>query len=199
MSTPSSNSPRSEPLAAEAGARDVFWELAERYRPYLKGIVGRLIGDRLSDKVDASDVVQQSLLAAFRQSGQFHGHSPEEWQAWLVAIVRNESLSMLRYWHQEMRDIDRERALAAASSGGFQPAAGGSSPSQQAARREQGTRLLAAIDRLPPDHRQVITLRNLEDLPYEAVAARMGRSEEAVRQLWVRAIERLRQELGSCA
>jgi RNA polymerase sigma-70 factor (ECF subfamily) len=113
-----------------------------------------------------------------------------------MAIVRNEAQNLLRYWRQEMREVDREEALVAGSSDRRQLASDSSTPSQSAVRREQAARLLAALERLPPDYRQVITLRNLQDLPYEAVSARMGRSEPAVRQLWVRAVQRLRQEFG---
>jgi RNA polymerase sigma factor (sigma-70 family) len=51
--------------------------------------------------------------------------------------------------------------------------------------------------RLPDDFREVIVLRNVEELPHEEVARRMGRSPGAVRMLWVRALARLRQELDS--
>jgi RNA polymerase sigma-70 factor (ECF subfamily) len=173
-----------------------FWTLAERYRPYLKRVVARVLGEQLSDKVDASDVVQQGYLEAFRHRSQFRGTSAGEWGAWLMAIVKNEAQNLLRYWRQEMREVGREEALMAGSSDRRQLAGDFSTPSQSADRREQAARLLAALERLPPDYHQVITLRNLQDLPFEAVAASMGRSEMAVRQLWVRAVQRLRQELG---
>ncbi len=52
------------------------------------------------------------------------------------------------------------------------------------------------IDRLPSDYRQVLYLRNFEDLSYADIAARMQRSEGAVRVLWARAVQRLRDEWG---
>ena len=55
---------------------------------------------------------------------------------------------------------------------------------------------MAALERLPPDYREVITLRNLQGLSLVEVAGRMGRSHEAVRQLWCRAVRRLREECG---
>jgi RNA polymerase sigma-70 factor (ECF subfamily) len=70
-------------------------------------------------------------------------------------------------------------------------------PDEQVSRREQAARVMAALDRLPPDYREVITLRNLEGLSLVEVAERMHRSHEAVRQLWVRAIRRLREECGN--
>ena len=76
-------------------------------------------------------------------------------------------------------------------------AATGTSPSQQVIKREQSVLLAELLERLPDDFRQVIVLRNVEDLPHEEVARRMGRSPGAVRMLWVRALARLRQELES--
>ena len=50
--------------------------------------------------------------------------------------------------------------------------------------------------RLPGDYREVIVLRHLEALPFTEVARRMGRSVDSVEKLWMRALARLRKELG---
>jgi len=71
-----------------------------------------------------------------------------------------------------------------------------SSPSQQAARREQAVLLADALDQLPPDYREVIILHHLEDLNFPAVAQRMGRTVDSVKNLWIRALARLRQAMG---
>jgi RNA polymerase sigma-70 factor (ECF subfamily) len=162
----------------------------------LKAVVQGVLGKQLQEKVDASDVVQQCLLAAFEHFEQFRGQGAAEWYAWLVAIARREALDLLRYWSQPGRDKDREQPRPAGSSGAPQLPADASSPSQKAVRREQAARLLAAIERAPADYRDVLQLRNFEHLAYADVATRMGRSEQAVRQLWVRAVKHLRQELG---
>ena len=70
-----------------------------------------------------------------------------------------------------------------------------STPSQHAARREQGVLLARALGRLPEDYREVIILRHLESLPFAGVAQRMGRSENGVQKLWVRALAHLRRLL----
>ena len=57
--------------------------------------------------------------------------------------------------------------------------------------------LADVLNRLPADYREVIVLRNLENLPHEAVAARMNRSPGAARILWVRALAALREQLAS--
>jgi RNA polymerase sigma-70 factor, ECF subfamily len=60
--------------------------------------------------------------------------------------------------------------------------------------REQQVLLADALERLPADYREVIILRNLEDLSYDEIAQRMGRTPGAVRMLWVRALAQLRAE-----
>src|SRR5262249_49118251 len=100
----------------------VLWKWAEGFRPYLKEVVHRVLGDQLQDKVGSSDVVQQSLLAAAAKFDQFRGAGAMEFQAWLVAIARYEALDLLRYWHQDARNKAREQPLAAVSALGQQVA-----------------------------------------------------------------------------
>ena len=107
---------------------------------------------------------------------------------WLAQIVRNEALTRLRR-------AGPVRPLPGPGEGG-QPAADAPGPDEQASRREQAARVMAALDRLPPDYREVIALRNLEGLSLVEVAGRMNRSHAAVRQMWVRAVRQLREECG---
>src|SRR5262249_10200226 len=71
-----------------------------------------------------------------------------------------------------------------------------STPSQRAVRREQAVLLADALERLPADYREVIVLRHLQELSFAEVAARMDRSEDAVKKLWTRALTKLRGSLG---
>jgi RNA polymerase sigma-70 factor (ECF subfamily) len=61
--------------------------------------------------------------------------------------------------------------------------------------REQAQVLQRALERLPPDYRQVITLRYQEERSFEDIGRLMRRSPNAARLLWLRAIERVKQEL----
>jgi RNA polymerase sigma-70 factor, ECF subfamily len=70
-----------------------------------------------------------------------------------------------------------------------------SSPSQQAVRREQAVLLADALQELPEDYREVIILRQLEGLSFPDVARRMGRTEDSVKNVWLRALARLRRML----
>jgi RNA polymerase sigma-70 factor, ECF subfamily len=186
------NDAEAEPMAAA--------EL-ERYRSWL-GLLARLqVDPRFRAKFDASDIVQQTMLEALRGWPKFRGGTRAELAAWLRQILAHVLLhEMRRYGGAQRRDIGREvsleEALAESSRRlGAALAAPGSSPSQRASRHELELRLADALARLPADHAEVILLRNVEALPHEEVARRMGRGVGAVRMLWVRALARLRQEL----
>jgi RNA polymerase sigma-70 factor (ECF subfamily) len=78
----------------------------------------------------------------------------------------------------------------------MQPAADGETPSQLLVRKEEELRMADALMHLSPDHREVVELRNLQRLPFDEVAARLGRSRPAVQMLWLRAIQKLRELLA---
>jgi RNA polymerase sigma-70 factor (ECF subfamily) len=179
--------------------RVAFWKFAEHVRPYLLRVAERILGDNLTAKTDASSVVQRSFLAAHAKLCHLDKQDENVWRNWLLAIVRNKARSMHRLYGQERRDAGRERELHGGVDGSqIHPplAASESSPSDCAMRRERAELLAAAIDRLPVDYRQIIELRNFRFTGFGEIARLMDRSEDAARQLWVRAIDRLRHELG---
>jgi RNA polymerase sigma-70 factor (ECF subfamily) len=173
-----------------------------QYQPWLKLLARVELDSRLQVKLDASDVVQQTLLEACRALGQFRGATQGELLAWLRGILAHVLAHEVRRYHgTQKRDVAREvsleQSLAQSSQRlGSLLAASGTSPSQQAARHEQELLLAAALARLPDDYREVIILRNLEGLTHEEVAGRMDRSVGAVRMLWVRALTHLRGEVA---
>jgi RNA polymerase sigma-70 factor (ECF subfamily) len=170
-------------------------ELARRYRDGLLLLARMQLGPRLQSRLDASDVVQLALLEAVRALPCFRGDSEAELAAWLRAVLAGVlAHEVRRHAGTQARDAGREVALGSGLAG-LVPA-DQTSPSQGADRREQEGRLAEALARLPEDYRAVIELRNLQGLSHEEVAARLGRGVGAVRMLWVRALARLREELG---
>jgi RNA polymerase sigma-70 factor (ECF subfamily) len=156
------------------------------YRPYFFAVAKKCLEDRPAD--EWSSVVQDSLVRSFERIDQFRGHTRKELMAWLVQIVAN-------------RARDRRQSRNHLSiSGGLRVEEllpiSESTPSAQAARREESARLLAAVEKLPPHYREVIELRAFQNLGYDEIAARMNSSNDAVRYLWVRALRKLRAELG---
>ncbi len=166
-------------------------------RNYLVVIARQQIGSWLRPKVDASDLVQQTLLEAHRGLAHFDGKSREEWLAWLRQILARNAVDFVRHFQgAEKRRVGREVPLAALGGGasdsvGFDPLDPGESPSQLVMQWERELQVADAIAQLPADYQQVVLLRNVEQLPFDEVARRMERSRPAVQMLWMRAIRQL--------
>jgi RNA polymerase sigma-70 factor (ECF subfamily) len=201
MSVASESDPENLLCLAREGDVGALGRLLERYRGYL-GLLARLqIGRRLQRKVDAADLVQETFLKAARDFGSFRGNTTEELANWLREILACSTANLVRhYLGARRRDQRLERELAAeldqssrALDGGL--LARGSSPSQRAVRREQALQLADALNQLPDDYREVLILRHLEELSFPDVAGRMGRSLDSVKNLWTRALVRLRRTL----
>jgi RNA polymerase sigma-70 factor (ECF subfamily) len=172
-----------------------------RYRDWLRLLARVQLEGRFQAKLDASDVVQQALLEAYKALPQFRGTTEPELLGWLRQVLAHAlAHEVRRFRGTQARDVGREVSLdreLAASSERLNDllAAPGPSPSGAAERHEQGLALADVLSRLPPDYRDVIVLRNLEGLSHEETARRLGRSPGAVRMLWVRALARLRREM----
>jgi RNA polymerase sigma-70 factor (ECF subfamily) len=187
---------------AETLTRSQFGRLLDSYRSYLNLLVRIEIGRGLQAKLDGSDVVQETLLEAHRHLPQFRGTSERQFVAWLREIMAAKLANLVRhYYGTQGRDVRLERELGGRLDQSSQMldgglVDGGSSPSQQASHREQSVRLAAALERLPPDYRDVLVLRHFQELPFAEIGRRLGRSVDSVEKLWVRGLARLRQLMG---
>jgi RNA polymerase sigma-70 factor (ECF subfamily) len=186
---------------AQAGDNAALGQLLEQYRNYLALLARLQIGRRLQGKVDAADLVQETFLKAHRDFGQFRGASAGEWVGWLRQIlVLTLAQVVRRYCGTRRRDVRLERDLAheldqssrLLDRGLVAPSG---SPSNQACRREQAVLLADALGQLPEAYREVIILSHLEGLSFPEVARRLGRTLDSVKNLWARALARLRGSL----
>lgn len=186
--------------AAKAGSREALGQVLEAYRAYLLLIANRQLDANLRAKGGASDVVQETFLEAQRDFAGFQGQSEDELQAWLRQLLLNNVANFARrYRGTGKRQLDREVALEPETPSGQGDrglAADTPSPSGRAIAAEEVLALENALSRLPEDYRQVISWRHQEGLGFDEIARRFDRSENAVRKLWFRAVERLEQELG---
>ena len=187
---------------ARGGSEASLGTLLESYSSYLTLLARVQIGRRVQGKVDPGDIVQETFLEAHRQFPNFRGTSEGELVAWLRRILAGQlALTLRRFLGTKGRDVNLERQLGVDLDNSTQALDGGlvascSTPSQHVARREQAVILADALANLPEDYREVIVLRHLEALPFADVAGRMGRSEDSVQKLWVRALASLRRTLG---
>ena len=198
------NAPRLTELIRRAREGDVPCRdrLFELCRGYL-GLVARAqVESWLQARVDASDLVQQTMLEAYRDFERFHGSGQGEWFAWLRRILAHNAADFVRrYRGAAKRQIRREVPLRGPResdprAGAPEPIAAGASPSEELVQRDDQLLVAAALAELSPDYQEVILLRNLERLPFDEVARRMDRSRPAVQMLWMRAIRKLRGALG---
>lgn len=185
-------------LLAEArnGSAAALGRAVEGCREYLLLIAGREMDARVRSKVGGSDLVQEALFEAQQHFTHFHGTTREELLRWVRRILlRNIANATRRYLDTTKRAATRERPLAGDPGGGLSDP-DRSSPDDAAIAEEERARVLGAIAQLPEDYRLVIQARSFDGLSFEEVGARLGRSPEAARRLWVRALDRLRTEMG---
>src|SRR5262245_34379675 len=186
---------------ARAGDGQARGRLFELYRNYLSLLARVQLGRQLRGKVDDADLIQDTFLEAHRHFDDFRGTSESELVSWLRQILAGSLANLLRrYYGTQRRDVRLERELADdldhSSRTMGAAAAPQSSPSERAARRERAVLLADALERLPEAYREVIILAQLEGHSFPEVARRMGRTLDSVKNLWARALGRLRKSLG---
>lgn len=186
--------------AARDGSTDAMGKLAEACRGYLLLVANGELNPRLRGKVGASDIVQETLLRAQQGIGAFRGDGEEQLLAWLRRILLNLLGNVQRdFYETQRRELSRETSLD-----GFDSTArpltivtGGHTPRSAALATEEALLLRRALLRLPEEYREVVVLRNWERQSFNAIGQKMGRTAEAVRKLWSRALGRLEQELAA--
>jgi RNA polymerase sigma-70 factor (ECF subfamily) len=189
-------------VQAKAGSPAALGPLLELYRNYLHLLARVEIGRRLQGKLDASDLVQETFLEAHRNFARFQGTEEPQLVRWLRQILAGRVANVVRrYLGTQGRDVRLEQELVvefdnASHLFSQELVASLTSPSQHAVRREQAVLLADALQRLPKDYREVLILRHMEGLTFPEVARRMGRTQDSVEKLWLRALARLRQVFG---
>ena len=186
-------------LEARAGSNEALGNLLELCRPYLLSIANAELPLDLRAKGGPSDLVQQSFLKAQQGFGGFEGDNEEALLAWLRRILINDLANFRRHYRDtHKRQVGRERSIEYGSSmqsPGDEVAADAASPSSLLGQQEDEEELARALTRLPDDYQRVISLRYWNRLSFGDIGKLMDRTPNAVRKLWLRAIERLHDEM----
>lgn len=189
-------------LAQARGGEDQhIGRLLQLYRNYLTILATAQLDARLRRRMSPSDLVQETMLGAYRDFRKFRGETEGELIAWLRQILihcLHHAYEM--HFQAGRRDIRREISLdevdrSSNRLAGIEQALAtqGESPSAPVRDRERAVAIADKLAKLRPDYRDVIVLRNLRGLSFEEIAQRMNRKAGAVRMLWLRAMERFRQ------
>jgi RNA polymerase sigma-70 factor (ECF subfamily) len=176
------------------------WE-PERFRSYLRLLARLQLPPRLAPKLDASDIVQQTLVQAYRALGGFRGRTEAELIAWLRQILAHNLAHAARDHGRQKRDAGREVSLAVAlddSSARLEAwlAADQTSPSQRAERNDQLVRLAAALETLEGEQREAVELHYWGGWTLAQIAAHQDRTPASVAGLVHRGLAKIRSSLG---
>jgi RNA polymerase sigma-70 factor (ECF subfamily) len=136
------------------------------------------------DAADAEEAAQDAFVKAHRALGRFR--SGEPFRPWLLTIVANEA-------RNRRRSRGRRAALMQRT---MDPGPAGEDPEATALARERREQLLAAVEQLRDDDRDVLACRYFLDLSEEETAAALGIARGTVKSRTHRALGRLQEELG---
>jgi len=136
------------------------------------------------DAADAEEAAQDGFMKAHRALGRFR--SGEPFRPWLLAIVANEARNRRR---------TRGRRAALGLRAAAEPEASGKDPEEATLGRERRERLLAAVDGLRDDDRDVLACRYFLELSEEETATTLGIARGTVKSRTHRALARLQEEL----
>ncbi len=182
---------------AREGSQAAVAELLEGYWDYLQGIAHRQLGSKLCGRVSSSDLVQETLLAAWKGFGSFQGTEDHQFSAWLRTILnRKISSEVAVHMGTAKRDISRE---SDATVGSLTEEV---SKSLQSREKDPGEIVLLEEDaliiqrflaNLPEEYRKVIQWRNIDSIRFKEIANRIGKTSGATRLVWLRAMQMLKE------
>jgi RNA polymerase sigma-70 factor, ECF subfamily len=187
---------------AKSGRVQSLGELLEQYRNYLRILASTQLDRRLRQRLNASDLVQEAMMAAYRDFHDFRGDSEGEFISWLRQILANcRNRAIETHLQARKRDVRREFAQPAALANDMGDrlspldlvADQGGTPSEIFRRGERASLLTEQLAKLKPEYQEVIVYRNLQGLSFDEIAERTGKKSGCVRMLWLRAIERFKK------
>ena len=178
--------------AARAGDRAAFRALVERHQRRAFAIALGIV----HDEHDAREIVQEAFLRVWKGLDRWQGDSA--FFTWLYRIVSNLGIDVVR--RPGRRAADRDVPLELDDLGEADlPLVGridGGEPFDHLRRREIAARLRAALDALPPYHRGVILMREVEGMSYDEMAQAMGVSKGTIMSRLFHARQKLQRALG---
>jgi RNA polymerase sigma-70 factor, ECF subfamily len=182
----------------EAGDCQALDQLLTRYQPELLAFVNRRLDPKVRARINSSDVVQEAQLEAVRRIGDYLKRRPMPFHLWLRRTAYQRLLNLHRdHRRRARRSVDREVGLPDETSAQLARPfiARDSSPSARILAREQAEQISAAVAKLSEADREILLMRHVEHLPYEAIACLLDIAPATARQRYGRAMIRLQRVL----
>jgi RNA polymerase sigma-70 factor (ECF subfamily) len=177
----------------QAGEMSAFNELVLRHQQRAFNIAWQL----LRNHEDAAEVAQDAFVKIYQHIGEFRGDS--EFTTWMHQIVINLARNKHRWWKRRGRQATVSLDTAPDPGNGPlrpQVAAAVDPPDAAAANAEFLQRLNDQMGRLPARFREVLVLRNVENLSYDQIARAIGCSVGTVKSRIARARDALREAMA---
>jgi len=171
----------------EAALRELF----DRYEGAVRTRVDRRIPPALKRKFSARDALQETYLTVVRRIDDFEPRGDGAFGAWMGRIALSALRDEIRRYRATARRGARQEVTKGARPDTQLFEGGGPSPSQFAMGRELELRLERAMASLPGDYREALRLVQARRLTLREAAGEMGRSREAMKKLYARAVARL--------
>ena len=163
--------------------------ILKRFYPELMCYARRLFPRSLRRRADTADLVQDACTAACQSLNRFTFKGPKSFSCWLFAILEHRLWRRWRMERAQVRDIRKIRSLC--DDGRID--SNQDTPSECVSLKEDILRLEAAVSRLSPPHRKIVTARYLEGLSWSEIAVKFEKSKDAVQMLLVRALKNLQK------
>ncbi len=175
------------------GSRQEFEKLVVQESPRLFRVIVRMVGD----DDEARSIMQETFLQAYQRLDTFRRES--KLTTWLYAIGINQARAALRKAKRtsSLDDQDVERMQPTFTKGMFSGSVDAWSPLQMAELSERKRLVHDAISKLPPDYKEVVIMRDIEQLSTDEVAEALNITNGAVRVRLHRARQTLRELLDS--
>jgi RNA polymerase sigma-70 factor (ECF subfamily) len=146
------------------------------------------MGRSLRARLESRDILQATFLKSFQHLDDFEGQDGRSLLGWMMRIAEHEIRDRADFHHRQQRDAKKEEDLDG-------PAAVLAARSRSALSRlilnEEAERIESALESLTDAHRQVILLRSYEELSFPEIAKILGKSEDACRMQFARAMTAL--------
>ena len=179
-------------VRAQNGDAKAFRRLVERHQRRAYAIALGLV----RDSNDAHEIVQEAFLRVYRGLGSFQGGS--SFFTWLYRIVTNLAIDLIRKPGRKDAELVDNQAVDEDADFPLVSRIDGADPINVMRRREIAARIQAALDALPPYHRGVILMREVEGMSYEEMAQAMGVSKGTIMSRLFHARQKLQKALADC-
>lgn len=179
---------------AKSGKAEAFDALYKLYESRLKKAVKKEMGPKVRAKMESVDILQSVWKDCLGKLDNYEYQGADSFFRWMLLRVIHKIQDKGRAIESGKRDIGKEQPLAVTGTparGAALPPAPNPSPSQVAMNNESIDRLMHLLDHLPDSQRKVLVFKMRDSMDFDEIAKKIGKTEGAARQLYIRAVNKL--------